>query len=774
MSRWDPGEGRGQDQVKEQRGTSPHLEVWAGVEATTVRVGDDFFHQLDQSAHSTRLDDLDHFASLGIKAIRYPVLWERTAPDGPECADWRWADERLGRLRDLGVRPIVGLVHHGSGPAGTNLLDTEFPEKLARYARAVAERYPWVEDYTPVNEPLTTARFSALYGHWYPHHQEDRLAMTALLIQCRAVVLAMREIRKVNPAARLVQTEDLGKTHAVAALKYQAEFENERRWLTFDLLTGRVDRHHWMGHHLRWLGLQDAQWARFQDEPCPPDIIGINHYLTSERFLDKRLDHYPPHTHGSNERQQYADVEAVRVRAEGLAGPARLLRETWDRYHSPTAVTECHLGCTREEQLRWLKEVWDAAETLRREGADIRAVTVWSLLGAYDWDSLLTKQRNSYEPGVFDLRSPAPRPTALATMTRNLATTGTHDHPVLRGPGWWRRPERLAYRPVATGGGGTALDRDSPHGLSAAPLLIVGAGAPLGDAFARLCHERGLAYRLLTREDVDGDNSVLLDEQLNHHEPWGVIDAGVFVDGVPSLPAFEQLEIGNSCAALAAACAARGLALLVVCSDLVYAARQGGPFVETDPIAPAGAVGIVQAQREQQVLAALPDALVVRTGPLFGPWDREHPVAAALRSLESDEPCRVLDDVVVSPTYLPDLIHTALDLLIDGERGIWHLANSGAASWVEVARLAAVESGLNANLIIARRPDDAPALFQRPRRVLGSGRGQLLPAWEDAIRRYLRERDSTASEDTGPLGRLDCLNRAHVDDEDAVLDEAAS
>ena len=62
----------------------------------------------------------------------------------------------------------MGLVHHGSGPAGTDLLDEGFAEGLARFARAVAERFPWVEDWTPVNEPLTTARFSALYGHWYP------------------------------------------------------------------------------------------------------------------------------------------------------------------------------------------------------------------------------------------------------------------------------------------------------------------------------------------------------------------------------------------------------------------------------------------------------------------------------------------------------------------------------------------------------------------------------------------------------------------------------
>lgn len=173
-----------------------------------------------------RLDDLDRFAELGIRALRYPVLWERTAPDG--CARFAWADARLGRLRDLGVRPIVGLVHHGSGPPRTSLLDPSFAEGLARFARAVAERYPWVEDYTPVNEPLTTAHFSGLYGHWYPHGRDGRAFVRALLTQCRAIAAAMCAVREINPRARLVQTEDLGRTFSTLLLAYQAQHENHR------------------------------------------------------------------------------------------------------------------------------------------------------------------------------------------------------------------------------------------------------------------------------------------------------------------------------------------------------------------------------------------------------------------------------------------------------------------------------------------------------------------------------------------------------------------
>src|SRR5919202_78217 len=344
------------------------LEVWAGVECTVNRVGDEYFDQLERSGHATRIDDLDLFAELGVRALRYPVLWERTAPNGLESADWSCADERLGRLRELGIRPILGLVHHGSGPRHTSLVDPGFATGLAEFARAVAERYPWVDRYTPVNEPLTTARFSGMYGHWYPHGRDGLTFARALLTECRATVLSMRAIREVNPAAQLVQTEDLGKTHSTPLLAYQAEFENERRWLSFDLLCGRLNRSRLIWNHLRDLGIDRAELNWFLDNPCPPDMLGINHYVTSERFLDERIERYPIGSHGGNGKHNYADVEAVRVCADGTARPRALMKETWERYGLPLAVTEVHIGRTREEQLRWLKEVWDGAVSLRDEG----------------------------------------------------------------------------------------------------------------------------------------------------------------------------------------------------------------------------------------------------------------------------------------------------------------------------------------------------------------------------------------------------------------------
>ena len=229
---------------------SERLELWGGIECTIARIGDGFRSQAAETGHLDRLADLEAVRRLNIKTLRYPVLWESIAPESLDRPDWSWHDLRLARMRELGIRPIAGLLHHGSGPAYTNLLDPDFPRLFARFARMVAERYPWIEMFTPVNEPLTTARFSGLYGHWYPHHRDERSFMRALVNECLGVVLAMKEIRRVIPAALLVQTEDLGKVFSTPMLRYQADFENERRWLGLDLLCGRVDRTHFFHDQL--------------------------------------------------------------------------------------------------------------------------------------------------------------------------------------------------------------------------------------------------------------------------------------------------------------------------------------------------------------------------------------------------------------------------------------------------------------------------------------------------------------------------------------------
>jgi dTDP-4-dehydrorhamnose reductase len=713
-----------------------NIELWGGVECTVNRVRNHYFDQLKKSGHDQRLSDLELFAQLGIRRIRYPVLWERVAPNKLKNADWSWTDVRLNRLRELNVRPIAGLLHHGSGPSETSLVDLNFPEKFAEFALRAAERYPWIDAYTPINEPLTTARFSGLYGFWYPHRKNDRAFARALINQCRGSIFAMQAIRKINPNAQFVQTEDLGKTYSTPKLKYQAKFENLRRWLTFDLLCGRLNREHRFWRFLNRAGIEEAELEWFLENACPPDVVGVNYYLTSERYLDEKIENYRGFPVGGNHRAKYVDIEAVRANIESPTGFGVLMREVWERYKLPLAITEVHLGCTREEQLRWFLEIWNAANILKQEGVDLRAVTVWSLLGSFDWNSLLTASHNHYESGVFDVRSPTPRPTALANLMKNIASGQKFENPAADGDGWWKRPSRFVVQPNADKAQKTIHFDQSP----AKKIFIVGATGTLGQAFARMCTARNLSYQLLSRQEMDIADFESIKRATADYQPWAIINAAGYVRVDTAEAEAANCFSANTKGAvnLAAVCEQNKISYLTFSSDLVFDGIKKNPYIESDFPNPLNVYGNSKAAAEKQILEINPNALIVRTAAFFSPWDKFNFLSVALNSLASGQAFKAANDNFVSPTYLPDLINACLDILIDGESGLWHLANQGELTWADFARQAAELANLNASLVIECSSADLNLAAQRPvYSVLGSERGTLLPTLDNSLNKFV-------------------------------------
>ena len=194
---------------------------------------------------------------------------------------------------------------------------------------------------------------------------------------------------------------------------------------------------------LRWVGISAAALSWFRDNPCPPDMIGIDYYPTSDRYLDHRSDLYPGEPVGGNGKDRYVDVSAVGTRAAPAPSVLSAITDAWGRYGIPIAITEAHLGSSTDEQLRWLRDVWSDCLIAQRAGIDVRAVTAWALLGMFDWHCLLTRDDGQYEPGVFTIANGVREETALADMVRSLATGRAHEHPALDHPGWWSRLDRF-------------------------------------------------------------------------------------------------------------------------------------------------------------------------------------------------------------------------------------------------------------------------------------------------------------------------------------------
>jgi dTDP-4-dehydrorhamnose reductase len=191
---------------------------------------------------------------------------------------------------------------------------------------------------------------------------------------------------------------------------------------------------------------------------------------------------------------------------------------------------------------------------------------------------------------------------------------------------------------------------------------------------------------------------------------------------------------------LAAACRRRGVPLVTFSSDLVFDGRLGRAYLEDDEPNPLNVYGASKAAADRRVLELLPGALVIRTSAFFGPWDDYNFLAGLFRTIDEGAVFQAPHDSIVSPTYVPDLVHASLDLLIDGEAGVWHLANAGAVSWFDFACAAADRSGRGVDLIVPVETMRAWGPAQRPAfSALASRRGLIMRPLEAAIDAYLRE-----------------------------------
>ena len=502
----------------------------------------------------------------------------------------------------------------------------------------------------PVNEPLTTARFSALYGFWYPHCREEGAFWLALLNETDATRLSMRAIRRVNPAARLVQTDDLGFCHASAPLQAEADFQNERRWMGWDLLCGKVVPGHALWERLARFGFADRLRA-IADDPCPPDVIGINHYLSSERLLDHRVELHDgrglaDRALGECNGLAHVDVDAIRSVPDQVIGLSGLIEQAWERYGLPIAVTECHNGSTRDEQARWFIEAWDAAAALRARGVDVRALTAWSLLGSYDWNRMVTTTAGHYEPGVFDVRGGQPRATLMSRVLHDLASGRRPNGPGLDVPGWWRNERRL----LSSQPGPVFAYRPEPGAAPTAPLAILAGDDVLTRLAAAACEARGLHYFVVDKRQV---------RLLGGVRPWAVLDTRFRPNA--------RLDLDDE--------------LVVLCRELSVS---GACFARYDP------------ELQADVPAGV---LVVESAPVFTADDEDCIEVELLDAIELGSTVGADGLLDWSGVYGPVLVDGVLDLLLDGATERVHFVPEPGWSTADVARALAQVVGRDACLV---------------------------------------------------------------------------
>jgi beta-glucosidase/6-phospho-beta-glucosidase/beta-galactosidase len=352
----------------------------------TIKNGRVRVDQMEVCGHYARWrEDFDLLEDMGIHFLRYGPPIYRTFL-APGKYDWEFSDLTFAELKRRDITPIVDLCHFGVPDWIGNFQNPDFAPLFARYAADFADRYPWVQLYTPVNEMFICAAFSAKYGWWNEQLKTDRGFVTALKNIVKANVLAMTEILKRRPDAIFIQSESSEYFHADSpAAIGPAELMNSRRFLSLDLNYGRrVDSE--MYEYLLDNGMTKEEYHFFLHNRLKQHcILGNDYYMTNEHRV-----HADGMTESSGEVFGYTEIT----------------RQYYDRYRLPVMHTETNMreGPKGNEAVQWLWKEWASVLRLRNDGIPTVGFTWYSLTDQVDWDTALREQNGTINPlGLYDL-----------------------------------------------------------------------------------------------------------------------------------------------------------------------------------------------------------------------------------------------------------------------------------------------------------------------------------------------------------------------------------
>jgi beta-glucosidase/6-phospho-beta-glucosidase/beta-galactosidase len=325
--------------------------------------------------------DLDLLTEIGVTHFRYgPPYYKTHLAQGKY--DWEFSDVTFKKLKRLKITPIVDLCHFGVPDWIGDFQNPDFPEHFADYAKAFAERFPYLQYYTPINEIFITATFSALYGWWNERLTSEKAFVTALKHLCKANVMAMHAILKVQPNAVFVQSESSEFFHpSKPDAQNLANFLNEKRFLSLDLTYGYPLTAN-MYEYLLGNGMTREEYHWFEENQVNARcIMGNDYYVTNEHvvFSDGRAE-------GSGE----------------IFGYYVITHQYYNRYRLPIMHTETNI--VMPHSVSWLYKEWANVHQLKRDGVPVVGFTWYSLLHQVDWDSALRDDAGHVnELGLFDL-----------------------------------------------------------------------------------------------------------------------------------------------------------------------------------------------------------------------------------------------------------------------------------------------------------------------------------------------------------------------------------
>lgn len=276
-------------------------------------------------------------------------------------------------------------------------------------------------------------------------------------------------------------------------------------------------------------------------------------------------------------------------------------------------------------------------------------------------------------------------------------------------------------------------------------ILVTGASGQLGYDVERELERRGIEHLGTSSRELDITDREAVERLMAAYRPDAAIHCAAYtkVDLAEDEPERCWAVNADGTRNLAAACREIGAKMLYISTDYVFPGTGEQLRRTDDPVSPVNTYGRSKLAGELAVQSLLEKYFIVRISWVFGKNGNNF-VKTMLRLAETKAELSVVCDQIGSPTYTADLAPLLCDMVQTERYGIYHATNGGTCAWSEFAK--AIFELADKQVTVYPIPTSAyPTRAVRPlnsrmsKECLHSNGFQELPAWKNALARYLKE-----------------------------------
>ena len=281
-------------------------------------------------------------------------------------------------------------------------------------------------------------------------------------------------------------------------------------------------------------------------------------------------------------------------------------------------------------------------------------------------------------------------------------------------------------------------------------ILVTGVKGQLGYDVVNELAGRGIETVGVDIEEMDITDAESVDKVIRDAAPDAVIHCAAFtaVDAAEENEELCRRVNVEGPRNIAKVCRELDIKMLQVSTDYVFEGTGERPWEPEDECRPKTVYGKTKYEGELAVKELLDKYFIVRIAWVFG-INGKNFVKTMLNLAKSRDTITVVNDQFGSPTYTYDLAKLLADMVMTEKYGTYHATNEGSCSWYEFACAIFKEAGVEVNVVPVSSAEygakaDRPANSRMSKEKLTENGFERLPAWEDALHRYIRALSQTS------------------------------